>query len=59
MTFLLPGDLCDIHVFPAKAMDHSIGTITPMLVATISLDRMMDVFADYPRVSAALWWSSM
>jgi CRP-like cAMP-binding protein len=40
-------------------MDHSIGTITPIRIAAISRDRMMDVFALRPRISAALWWSSM
>jgi CRP-like cAMP-binding protein len=59
MTFLIPGDLCDMHVFISKAMDHSIGTITPVRLATISRDQMMDVFARRPRISAALWWSSM
>ena len=59
MTFLIPGDLCDMHVFLARAMDHSIGTITPVRIAAISRERMMDVFTLHPRISAALWWSSM
>ncbi len=59
MTFLIPGDLCDIHVFLARAMDHSIGAITPVRIASISRERMMDVFTRQPRISAALWWSSM
>ncbi len=59
MTFLIPGDFCDIHVFLAKAMDHSIGTVTPVRIAPISRERMMDVFTQQPRISAALWWSSM
>ena len=59
LTFLIPGDLCDMHVFLAKAMDHSIGTITPVRLASISRDQMMDVFTVRPRISAALWWSSM
>jgi CRP-like cAMP-binding protein len=59
MTFLIPGDLCDIHVFLLKAMDHSIGTITPVRVAPISRETLMDVFSHRPRVSAALWWSSL
>lgn len=58
MTFLIPGDLCDMHVFVLKARDHSIGTITPVRIASISRESMMDVFAHRPRVSAALWWSS-
>ena len=59
MTFLIPGDLCDMHVFLLKAMDHSIGTITPVRVAPISRESIMDVFARRPRISAALWWSSL
>ena len=59
MTFLIPGDLCDIHVFLARTMDHSIGTITPTRITAISRERLMDVFALHPRISAALWWSSM
>ncbi|MFC0387957.1 Crp/Fnr family transcriptional regulator [Muricoccus vinaceus] len=59
MTFLIPGDLCDMHVFLLKEMDHSIGTITPVRVAPISRESLMDLFASRPRISAALWWSSM
>lgn len=59
MTFLIPGDFCDVHVFLLKAMDHSIATLTPVRVAPISRDRMMETFSSRPRISAALWWSSM
>jgi len=59
MTFLIPGDLCDMHVFLLKEMDHSIGTITPVRVAPISRDSIMGLFGSRPRISAALWWSSM
>jgi CRP-like cAMP-binding protein len=59
MTFLIPGDLCDGHVFLMKAMDHSIGTITSVRIAPISPEAMMETFAHRPRISAALWWSSL
>lgn len=59
LTFLIPGDLCDVHVFLLKAMDHSIGTITPVRIARISRESMMDLFTQRPRISAALWWSSL
>ena len=49
MTFLIPGDLCDMHVFLVKAMDHSIGTITSVEVAAISRESMMDLVANHPR----------
>ncbi len=59
MTFLIPGDLCDEHTFLMKAMDHSIGTITPVCIAPISRESMMELFSHRPRISAALWWSSL
>jgi CRP-like cAMP-binding protein len=59
MTFLIPGDLCDMHVFLLKEMDHSIGTLTPVHVAPISRERIMGLFGAHPRISAALWWSSL
>lgn len=59
ITFLIPGDMCDLHVFLLKRMDHSIGTLTPVRLAPVSRDSMMDMFIRHPRVSAALWWSSL
>ncbi len=59
MTFLIPGDLCDAHVFLLKAMDHSLGTITPVRIAPISRESILELFAQRPRISAALWWSSL
>lgn len=59
ITFLIPGDLCDMHVFLLKKMDHSIGTITPVRVAPVPRDEILGLFGTQPRISAALWWSSM
>ena len=59
MTFLIPGDLCDAHVFLLKAMDHSLATITPVRIAPISRDSILELFSRRPRISAALWWSSL
>ena len=59
MTFLIAGDLCDSHVFLLKTMDHSIGTITPVRVAPLSRDDIIGIFSKRPRISAALWWSSL
>ena len=59
MTFLLPGDLCDSHMFLFTTMDHSIGTITPVRVAPLSREDILDLFVQRPRISAALWWSAL
>lgn len=59
MTFLIPGDLCDSHMFLFTAMDHSLGAITPVRVASISRKSILDLFSQHPRISAALWWSAL
>jgi CRP-like cAMP-binding protein len=59
MTFLIPGDLCDVHAFLLKAMDHSVATITSVRIARIAREDMLDLFSRRPRISAALWWSSL
>jgi CRP-like cAMP-binding protein len=59
LTFLLPGDLCDLHVFLFKEMDHSIAAVTPLQLAAVPRDEVMDLALRHPRVGAALWWSTM
>ncbi len=59
MTFLIPGDLCDPHMFLLRKMDHSIGTLTPVRIAALSREGLMNIFATHPRISAALWQSSL
>lgn len=59
MSFLLPGDLCDLHVFVLKAMDHSIAALAPTRIASAARDRIIDLLVYHPRVSAGLWWNEM
>ncbi|WP_231639115.1 Crp/Fnr family transcriptional regulator [Sphingomonas profundi] len=45
LAYLMPGDSCDLHIGLLAEMDHSIQTVTPSVVATISrgeMDAMMD-----------------
>ena len=59
ITFLIAGDLCDPHVFLLKTMDHSIGTLTSVRIASLSREGLMKTFSTRPRISAALWWSAL
>ena len=59
MTFLIPGDLCNPHMFLIRNMDHSIGTLTSVRIAALSRQGLMETFATHPRISAAMWWSSL
>ena len=59
LTFLLPGDLCDLHVFLLRRMDHSIGTLTPVRLAAITREDVLEIVLRHPRISIGLWWSSL
>jgi CRP-like cAMP-binding protein len=59
LTFLIPGDVFDLHGFLLKAMDHSVGTLVPTRLAAISRTMVFDLFEHHPRIGAALWWSAL
>src|SRR3954447_5891689 len=40
-------------------MDHSVMTLAPTRLASIDRDTVTDLLARYPRIGAAIWWSSM
>jgi CRP-like cAMP-binding protein len=59
LTFLIPGDVFDLHAFLLKAMDHSVGTLVPARLVVIPRATVFDIFEHHPRISAALWWSAL
>lgn len=59
VAFLLPGDLCDLHVFLLKEMDHSIGALVPSTVAQISRDTVMRITYERPQLTRSLWFSTL
>jgi CRP-like cAMP-binding protein len=59
IAFFLPGDLCDLNVFLLSQMDHSIGSITSVVVSEISREGFEELMLAHPRVTQALWWESL
>lgn len=59
ISFFVPGDLCDHHVFVLREMDHSIGSLTPLVFAPIPRATMEEVTLNHPRITQALWWESL
>ena len=59
IAYLIPGDLCDIHIFILKRMDHGIGLLSDARVALIPEQAMVALLDTYPRVQRALFWSSL
>jgi len=58
-AFLVPGDLCDLRMFILKEMDHSVGAVTPIVVAEIPSDALLELTDSSPRIARALWWNSL
>lgn len=52
MAYLVPGDICDLHVFVLKRMDHNIGTLSPCKVVNVPRERIL-AFLERPALSLA------
>jgi CRP-like cAMP-binding protein len=59
MAYLIPGDLCDVHVALLRQMDHSIGALSACKVAFIPDKAITKMTDDHGRLSKALWWSTL
>jgi CRP-like cAMP-binding protein len=57
-AFLIPGDLCDVHITVLGEMDHSISTLTRAKVAYIPRATMVEV-ENRPSLTKALWWATL
>jgi CRP-like cAMP-binding protein len=56
---MVPGDLCDLHAFILDEMDHSIAALTQVAVTHVSKDKLLNLFDTDPRITRALWWSTL
>jgi CRP-like cAMP-binding protein len=56
---MVPGDLCDVHAFILNEMDHSVAALTEVKVTHVSREKLIKVFDNEPRITRALWWSTL
>lgn len=59
ISFLMPGDFCDMHVAVLAEMDHSIATLTAAQVVMIPRDRMETLVEVHPGLVKAFWWTQL
>ncbi len=59
LTFLLPGDFCELHSYLLKATDHSAVTLTAGRLVVIERAAITTLIARHPRIGAAIWWCWM
>lgn len=59
MSFMLPGDFCDIHIAVLEAIDHNIMTLTRARVASLPRAQMEALVQARPALTQAFWWSQL
>ena len=59
VSFIVPGDLCDLHAALLKRIDHSIGTIVASSIAIIRREQLDAILSEHPRVTETLRWSAL
>jgi CRP-like cAMP-binding protein len=58
MAYLVPGDICDLHVFLLDHMDHSLGTLSDCLIVDFPRPTVLEML-ERPAISKALLLSTM
>jgi CRP-like cAMP-binding protein len=54
LAYLLPGDFCDLRACILERMDHSIGTLTAVKLASFSRASIADLSRRFPQIARAL-----
>ncbi len=57
--YMVPGDICNLHVAILGEMDHSIATISACSVVDLTPSTVEELRERYPRITRALWWSTL
>lgn len=57
--YLVPGDVCDMHVDVLTRMDHSISAVTSATVACLEHQSVLELLDGFPRLARALWWVTL
>lgn len=59
ISFLIPGDLSDLHIPPSPVAEHSITALTTMRIAPISYTKLTNLCLEHPNIRAALLRNEM
>lgn len=55
----VPGEFIDLHAYPMRELDHSIGSLTAATVAIIPHDTLKDILDPRPDLARKLWFSTL
>ena len=54
LSYLLPGDLCDVDAPSQGRMDHAVGTLSTCVVARVPHQALAELIACHPNIAQAL-----
>jgi CRP-like cAMP-binding protein len=59
MELHVAGDFVDLHGFLLKQLDHNVGTMTPVKVASFPHDALRGITETHPHLGRMLWFSTL
>ena len=59
LAFLIPGDLCDVHISLLDEMDHSLKALSPCRIALLPREMIQHILKQSERLTRDLWWATL
>jgi CRP-like cAMP-binding protein len=59
MELHVAGDFVDLHGFLLKQLDHNVGTMTPVKVASVPHEALRGITETHPHLGRMLWFSTL
>lgn len=53
VSFLVPGDVCDLEARSGRPLDHGVATLAPCIVATVDWEGLEAVLSAHPTIAEA------
>ncbi|MFC4255658.1 helix-turn-helix domain-containing protein [Altererythrobacter xixiisoli] len=55
----VPGEFVDLHAYPMRALDHSVGTLTTVTVADVPHAALKEILDPQPDLARKLWFATL
>lgn len=59
LGYLIPGDVCDVHIALLDHMDHAVSTLKPATFALIPRETVNHIFENNSSLAYAFFWASL
>lgn len=55
----VPGEFVDLHAYPMRRLDHSVGTLTAVTIAIVPHEALKQILDPRPELARKLWFSTL